>query len=141
MASMIGLIDDISNLKQRLKAIAVAFAALPLLLVHLGPDVIDLPFGLQLNFAAGLYLVYWLILLPVGVTGLANAMNMSAGYNGLESGQIAIVAVLGGSLRVLFPLPGFSLVFFAALFGGAPCPFFFYPDSSWGLFCGIGCPG
>src|SRR3989441_11699678 len=39
MASMIGLIDNISNLKQRLKAIFMSFAAFPLLLVQLGHDV------------------------------------------------------------------------------------------------------
>src|SRR5207245_1863125 len=117
MASMIGLIDDISNLKQRLKAIAVAFAALPLLLVHLGPDVIDLPFGLQLNFAAGLYLVYWLILVPVGVTGVANAMNMSAGYNGLESGQIVVVSSVLLTISVLRGDPDFAPLLFASLLG------------------------
>src|SRR5213596_1067274 len=64
MASMIGLIDDISNLRQRLKAIAVAFAALPLMLVHLGPDLIDLPFGWQVDLTGHLYLIYWLLLVP-----------------------------------------------------------------------------
>src|SRR2546422_6082186 len=34
VASMIGLIDDISNLKQRVKAVVIVFASLPLLLVH-----------------------------------------------------------------------------------------------------------
>src|SRR5947208_16871166 len=50
MASMIGLIDDISNLRQRLKAIAVAFAALPLMLVHPGTPGLDFPFGFSLDF-------------------------------------------------------------------------------------------
>src|SRR3989304_3370508 len=35
IAAMVGLIDDISNIPQRFKAIAVAFSALPLLLVHI----------------------------------------------------------------------------------------------------------
>src|SRR5438309_7309523 len=58
MAAMIGLIDDISNLRQRVKAIVVAFAALPLMLVHIGPEIIDLPFGYQLDFSHGMYLLY-----------------------------------------------------------------------------------
>src|SRR6266511_1470918 len=33
IAAMVGLIDDISNIAQRLKAVAVSFAALPLLLI------------------------------------------------------------------------------------------------------------
>src|SRR6267143_980510 len=93
MAAMIGLIDDISNIRQRLKAVAVAFAALPLMLVHLGSETIDLPLGLQISFPTGIHLLYWLILVPIGVTSFANAMNMSAGYNGLESGQIAIASL------------------------------------------------
>src|SRR3990172_5624270 len=38
IAAMIGLIDDISNIRQRVKAVAVVFAALPLLLVHFKND-------------------------------------------------------------------------------------------------------
>lgn len=93
MASIIGLIDDISDLPQRLKAVAVAFAALPLMLVHLGAPVISFPFGYVLTFPGNWHLLYWLILVPIGVTGVANAMNMSAGYNGLETGQITVIAV------------------------------------------------
>ncbi len=92
MAAMIGLIDDISDLPQRLKAVSVAFAALPLMLVHLGAPAIAFPLGVQWEFSGQWHLVYWLILVPVGVTGVANAMNMSAGYNGLETGQIAVAS-------------------------------------------------
>jgi len=117
MASMIGLIDDISNLRQRFKALVVAFSALPLMLVHLGPEVIDLPFGYRLNFAGAAYLWYWLILVPIGVTGAANAMNMSAGYNGLESGQIAIVSMSLLAVGYLQGASEFALLIFAALAG------------------------
>ncbi len=119
MASMIGLIDDISNLKQRLKAVVVAFAALPLLLVHLGPEVIDLPFGLEIRFGPELYLVYWLVVVPVGVTGVANAMNMSAGYNGLESGQIAVVSGSLLAIGTFRGIPDFATLIFAAIFGSS----------------------
>jgi UDP-N-acetylglucosamine--dolichyl-phosphate N-acetylglucosaminephosphotransferase len=109
IAAMIGLIDDISNLKQRVKAGSVLFAALPLVLVHFrdGTYVTSevfisyLPFGLAPIDLRAVYLPFWLILVPAGVTGVANAMNMSAGYNGLESGQIAVV---GGSLLVVLLL-------------------------------------
>lgn len=119
MASMIGLIDDISNLKQRLKAVVVAFAALPLLLVHLGPEVIDLPFGFEIRFGPELYLVYWLVVVPIGVTGVANAMNMSAGYNGLESGQIAIVSGSLLAIGTFRSIPDFATLIFAAIFGSS----------------------
>jgi UDP-N-acetylglucosamine--dolichyl-phosphate N-acetylglucosaminephosphotransferase len=133
IASMIGLIDDISNIKQRVKAVAVVFAALPLLLVHYKLGIVDgefggtfdvagnaliaLPFGGILDFRT-VPLLYWLVLVPIGVTGVANAMNMSAGYNGLESGQIAVV---GGSLLVVSVLRGTleSVLIFSALLGAA----------------------
>lgn len=130
IAAMIGLIDDISNIRQRVKAIAVVFASLPLLLVHFkaglaGPGTIiisenaflALPFGGMIDFTS-MPLVYWFVLVPIGVTGVANAMNMSAGYNGLESGQIAIAS---GSLFVVSAIRGTqeSLLIFAALVGVA----------------------
>ncbi len=117
MAATIGLIDDISDMPQRLKAVAVAFAALPLMLVHLGAAQIGFPFGLQITFPGEWHLLYWLILVPVGVTGVANAMNMSAGYNGLETGQIALAS---GALLVVGQLKGVadvSMLVFGAIIG------------------------
>ena len=121
IAAMVGLIDDISNIKQRVKMAAVVFASLPLLLVHYGGAVITFPFGFALNFESThvLYLVYWLILVPIGVTGLANAMNMSAGYNGLESGQIAIVSSAMFAIGIVRGVDEVALVVFVALAGCA----------------------
>lgn len=118
IAAMVGLIDDISNIPQRLKAIGVAFAALPLMLVHIGSTV-DFPLGYTIHLAGGLYFLYWLVLVPLGVTSVANAMNMSAGYNGLESGQIAIVS---SAMLFIFALrggPEFSTIIMAALAGAS----------------------
>ena len=143
IASMIGLIDDISNVKQRVKAVVVVFASLPLLLVHfhagpalsatqlIGPGTINisenafiaLPFGQMIDLTS-IPLLYWFILVPIGVTGVANAMNMSAGYNGLESGQIAIVSA---GLLVVSGIRGTqeSLLIFATLVGAAVGLFWF----------------
>jgi len=136
IASMIGLIDDISNVKQRVKAVTVVFASLPLLLVHFHPATggeqpgtiganafIALPFGGTIDFTS-MPLLYWFVLVPIGVTGVANAMNMSAGYNGLESGQIAIVSA---SLLVVSGVRGTqeSLLIFATLVGAAIGLFWF----------------
>lgn len=141
IASMIGLIDDISNLKQRVKAVVVVFASLPLLLVHfhlglpgtvpLGGGTISigdnafiaLPFDQMIDLTS-MPLVYWFVLVPIGVTGVANAMNMSAGYNGLESGQIAIVSAV---LFVVSAIRGTqeSLLIFSALVGAAAGLFWF----------------
>lgn len=120
IAAMVGLIDDISNIAQRLKAIAVAFAALPLMLVHIG-NLIHLPFGYSIAIAGAAYMLFWLVLVPLGVTGVANAMNMSAGYNGLESGQIAIVSAAMLAVLALESgsVPVHSKIIMAALAGAA----------------------
>ncbi len=125
IAAMVGLIDDISNIRQRLKAVGVAFAALPLMLVHVGPEIIDLPFGGSLDLRGPYYLLYWLVLVPIGVTGAANAMNMSAGYNGLESGQIAVASAAMLLIGVIRGIPEFSLLIFAALVGCSTSLYFF----------------
>ncbi len=117
MAATIGLIDDISDLSQRLKAVAVAFAALPLMLVHLGAPIITFPFGYQIAFLGDWHLVYWLILVPIGVTGVANAMNMSAGYNGLETGQMAIASIALLAVGQLRGVPDVALLVFGGVFG------------------------
>jgi UDP-N-acetylglucosamine--dolichyl-phosphate N-acetylglucosaminephosphotransferase len=121
IAGMIGIIDGISGIPQRVKAVVLAFAALPLIIAGIGSAVIDLPFGIEINLAGTeeLRLIFWMIIVPIAITGAANAMNMSAGYNGLESGQIAIISL---SLLVLIVLQNGSIeagLIFAALFGAA----------------------
>lgn len=129
IASTIGLIDDISDLPQRIKAVAVAFAALPLMLVHLGAPVISFPFGLSLPFLGEAHLFYWLILVPIGVTGVANAMNMSAGYNGLETGQIVVISATLLVVGQLRGAPDVALLVFGSTLGCALALFYFnrYP--------------
>ncbi len=125
MAATIGLIDDISDMSQRLKAVAVAFAALPLMLVHLGAAAVSFPFGFQIVFPGEWHLFYWLILVPIGVTGVANAMNMSAGYNGLETGEISIIAAGLLAVGQLRGVPDVSLLVFGAIAGCALGLFYF----------------
>ncbi|MEM4262232.1 MAG: hypothetical protein QXY98_00665, partial [Thermoplasmata archaeon] len=95
IAGIIGILDDISDIPQRVKAIIVAFAALPLIIAGTGETMISLPFGFVLDFSGSeaLKLIFWVVVVPIGITGAANAVNMSAGYNGLETGQVAIMSV------------------------------------------------
>ena len=118
IAAMVGLIDDISNIPQRLKVVGVAFAALPLMLVHVGTEV-QFPFGSTIALVGTTYFVYWLVLVPAGVSGVANAMNMSAGYNGLESGQITIISTSMLAILLLRGGPEHSVIIMAALVGAA----------------------
>ena len=119
IGGMFGIIDDISDIPARVKAVAVAFAALPLMLAKIGQPVIDLPFGYAIDFTS-VDLIFWLVLVPIAVTGVANAMNLSAGYDGLVSGQVAVISmallaasIMGSNGGVYAPL------IFAALFGCA----------------------
>jgi UDP-N-acetylglucosamine--dolichyl-phosphate N-acetylglucosaminephosphotransferase len=121
IAGMIGIIDSISDIPQRIKAIVLAFAALPLVVATIGSETIDLPFGIMISFAGSedIRLIFWIIIVPIAITGAANAINMSAGYNGLESGQIAIISL---SLLILVIMKNGSIeagLIFAALFGAA----------------------
>jgi len=96
---LIGIFDDLISIRQGIKAIMPVFAALPLMAIKEGYSLMKIP-GLEIiNF--GIY--YSLILVPLGITGAANAVNMLAGFNGLEAGM-GIVAI--GSLAIIAYLMG-----------------------------------
>ncbi|MFQ6060526.1 MAG: hypothetical protein ACE5KV_04395 [Thermoplasmata archaeon] len=114
VASMIGLIDDISRISQRVKAAVLVFASFPLMLVHFGFERVAFPFGVAIDIP---FYVYWLVLVPVGVTGAGNAINMSAGYNGLESGQIAVISSFLLLILALRNPLSYALPIFSSLIG------------------------
>jgi UDP-N-acetylglucosamine--dolichyl-phosphate N-acetylglucosaminephosphotransferase len=116
IAAMIGLVDDIVDISDRMKVIGLLFASMPLTVTHHAIMIIDLPFGMVLDVTE-YYWLFWLVLVPIGVTCAANALNMSAGYNGLESGQVIIITFF---LLVITALQGNSIeavTVFAALLG------------------------
>jgi UDP-N-acetylglucosamine--dolichyl-phosphate N-acetylglucosaminephosphotransferase len=75
--------------RQIIKAILPVFIALPLVAARAGDTTMTLPFVGHVDFG----LVYSLVLVPIGVTGAANAVNMLAGFNGQEAG-VGIVAMV-----------------------------------------------
>jgi len=81
-------------MRQWVKALLPVFAALPVMAVRAGHTFMKIPFVGMLN----LWIFYPLVLVPVGVTVAANAVNMLAGFNGLEVG-LGIVAI--GSLSII----------------------------------------
>ena len=118
IAAIVGLFDDIAILTRGEKAFFIAFAALPLMISTIGRPSIDLLFT-TVEFRDELYYIYWIVLVPVGITGMANALNMSAGYNGLESGQFVVIS---GSLVWVNYFSGggqTTYLIFGALFGSA----------------------
>jgi UDP-N-acetylglucosamine--dolichyl-phosphate N-acetylglucosaminephosphotransferase len=88
VAALIGIIDDLMRLRQGIKAITPLFAAFPLVAVRAGDTSMSLPFLGQVDFG----IIYSLVLVPLGVAGAANAVNMLAGFNGEEAG-VGMVAV------------------------------------------------
>jgi UDP-N-acetylglucosamine--dolichyl-phosphate N-acetylglucosaminephosphotransferase len=96
---IIGVFDDLISMRQWIKAVIPAFAALPLMALKEGYSMIRIPFLGIVNFG----IFYPLVLVPLGITGAANAVNMLAGFNGLEVGM-GIVAI--GALAIIAYLIG-----------------------------------
>ena len=99
--ALIGILDDLIAVRQLFKAITPLFAALPLVAIKAGHTILNLPFFGYTDFG----LVYPLVLVPLGITGTANAVNMLAGFNGVELGMgtvaflsLTIIAVSLGEL-------------------------------------------
>jgi len=94
LAGLIGIVDDLLGIRQWVKALLPVFAALPLMAVRVGHTWMRIPFIGAINF----WIFYPLVLVPIGVTVAANAVNMLAGFNGLEVGM-GIIAM--GSLSII----------------------------------------
>lgn len=101
---LIGIFDDLVSMPQQIKAFMPLFAALPLIVIKEGSSFMMIPFLGKINFG----LLYTLVIIPLEVTIAANAVNMLAGFNGLEVGMgiiavgsLAIIAYLMGKISVL----------------------------------------
>jgi len=101
---LIGIFDDLVSMPQLVKAFMPVFAALPLIAIKEGSAFMKFPFFGNINFG----LLYTLVVIPLEVTIAANAVNMLAGFNGLEVGMgiiavgsLAIIAYLLGKITVL----------------------------------------
>jgi UDP-N-acetylglucosamine--dolichyl-phosphate N-acetylglucosaminephosphotransferase len=87
LTALIGILDDLLRLDQKVKAVLPVFAALPLVAIKAGVTAIHLP----LLGDVDLWIFYPLLLVPLAITGAANATNMLAGFNGLEAGLGAVM--------------------------------------------------
>ncbi|MGY4706806.1 UDP-N-acetylglucosamine--dolichyl-phosphate N-acetylglucosaminephosphotransferase [Candidatus Bipolaricaulota sp. J31] len=94
LTTLLGVTDDLIGIRQWVKALLPVVAALPLVVVRLGASTLRIPFIGLVDFGP----FYALVLVPLGVTGAANAVNMLAGFNGLELGM-GLVAL--GSLATI----------------------------------------
>jgi len=116
---LIGIFDDLVSMPQQIKAFMPIFAALPLIVIKEGSAFMKFPFFGNINFG----LLYTLVIIPFEVTIAANAVNMLAGFNGLEVGMgiiavgsLAIIAYLLGKMTVLVILLAALGALFATLY-------------------------
>ena len=101
---IIGLMDDLFEIPWKDKAILPVIGSIPLVVIAAGNPTMTLPLLGVVDFG----LFYYLVLVPFGMTGAANAMNMIAGYNGSEAGLGIIImlslAVIAASAGAMLPL-------------------------------------
>ncbi len=85
LVTILGLFDDILGWKKGLKTWQKLFLplplSLPLMVIPLDHTSINLLFIGTIDFG----IFYSLLLIPLAILGTANAVNMLAGYNGLEA--------------------------------------------------------
>jgi len=117
VTALIGVIDDLLRLDQKVKALLPLFAALPLVAVRAGVTQMTIPLVGEVEFG----LLYPLLLVPLAITGASNATNMLAGFNGLEAGlgvlmcsAVSVVALSFGRVEaavISFAMLGALLAF------------------------------
>ncbi len=111
--AFIGIVDDLLNIPQWLKAILPLFAATPLVAAKVaGSTFIVIPFLGAVDF--GMYYIF--ILIPIGVAVASNLTNMLAGFNSLEAGM-GIVIFSFTSLFALATANVNALVIFIPILG------------------------
>ncbi|TRM97016.1 UDP-N-acetylglucosamine--dolichyl-phosphate N-acetylglucosaminephosphotransferase [Sulfolobus sp. B1] len=83
LIAFLGLLDDILDIRQSVRALLPIFASIPLIVYSVGHSVISIPFVGPVNFG----IFYYIIIIPVALTITANAFNMLEGLNGLGAGM------------------------------------------------------
>lgn len=131
IAMAVGFFDDLNVKSRKVKTnegydIRVGFprwvkplltlpAAVPLMAISAGQTTMALPFIGEINFG----ILYPLLIVPIGIVGTTNMVNMLGGFNGLEAGMGLIYMLFLGVYALAFVNVLSSVVFFmsaAALF-------------------------
>ena len=122
LVGIVGFVDDFTrkmvkkrskNLRnQLLKVILIALCTIPLILTRTGTPYLTIPFVGRIYFGV----IYWFLLIPIGITGAANLVNMLAGLNGLEIG-ISLIACIFLLLVSIFLVAFDSSYILAAMIG------------------------
>ena len=91
-----GLIDDLIDMKPKVKLCFEIVAAIVLIYFGVSVDIIRLPFGITIDFG----LITFLFTL-IWVVGITNAVNLIDGLDGLAGGMSVIILVVIGSLAII----------------------------------------
>lgn len=102
--AFIGMVDDLLDVPQWLKAFLPIFAAVPLIAVAAGSTAVTIPFLGSIDLG----MIYLFLLVPIGMAVASNLTNMLAGFNGMEAGMgiiifatMSILALKKGSSEML----------------------------------------
>ncbi len=123
LVSLVGFMDDLVikkskdysvGLNQWQKPLLTVVAAIPFMVINAGVNTIAIPFFGRVDIG----LLYPLVLIPIGVVGASNMVNMLGGFNGLETGLgIIYFGMLGlyAFVNVIYAAALICLVTFTAL--------------------------
>ncbi|MEM2963163.1 MAG: hypothetical protein QXW70_04065 [Candidatus Anstonellales archaeon] len=109
--SLIGVFDDLFNMKQIIKAIIPIFASIPLVAVKAGTTVMFIPFFGEVDFG----LLYVVVFIPLGITVASNLTNMLAGFNGMEAGMGMVMFACTAALSIMLGKVESAVISFAML--------------------------
>lgn len=127
MVMFVGLLDDLNvkektvktkegedirvGLPQWIKPLLTLPAAIPLMVVKAGHATMSIPFVGEVDFG----ILYPLVLIPIGVVGASNAVNLLGGFNGMESGMgiiymlsLGVYALLRQNIAAVIFLTSFA---------------------------------
>ena len=126
IAMFVGFFDDLNVKSKKVRTnegfdIRVGFprwvkplltlpAAVPLMAISVGETTLTLPIIGDFNFG----ILYPLLLVPIGIVGASNMVNMLGGYNGVEAGMGLIYMLSLGLYAFVFVNVLSSVIFFIA---------------------------
>ncbi len=104
IALVLGFADDVLSIRWRYKILIPFIASIPLILNYTGSTTVEIPFIGVIELG----LIYTLILIPLITVYMANSINIYAGVNLLEVGQVIVltgviifIGVVTGSVLAL----------------------------------------
>lgn len=106
IAAFVGIADDLLEIRWRTKVLTPLIASLPLVVVRAGNYTMKIPLLGNVDFG----LIYPVVLIPLAITGAANAINMVAAYNGIEAGGTFIVGTTILAASIIYSRPEAGVV-------------------------------